>query len=111
MVAGSILLGKSLDKEREDVDFILDSAFNEWFTLIDSVTSNSLNFSFSINKMRSFISSQTNYIMWDRVVPKVVETCSKYPQNVLLLHGDYFKLKTIEILQVQEKTAAPPLRS
>ena len=32
-------------------------------------------------------------------------------QNVSLLHGDHFKLKAIEILQVQEKTAAPPLTS
>lgn len=58
-----MLFGKSLDKEREVVNFILDSAFNKKFTLINSVTSNSLNFSFFINKMRSFISSQTNYTM------------------------------------------------
>lgn len=58
-----MLFGKNLDKEREVVNFILDSAFNKKFTLINAVTSNSLNFSFFINKMRSFISSQTNYTM------------------------------------------------
>lgn len=58
-----MLFGKNLDKEREVVNFILDPAFNKKFTLINAVTSNSLNFSFFINKMRSFISSQTNYTM------------------------------------------------